>query len=155
MRKLLASSLLLALAACKPSAPPPAPTPPPAEAPKAGNRKMANCPSRVDGAKVAHADTADGVEVTITASAAEAVAQIRERTKHLVEVAAKNPDKASHSGEGDGGGMLGRCPVVLNDTTLASADVEGGVKVTIKPNKPENLDWLKKEVAAREAAPAN
>lgn len=156
---LLIGSLVLLAPACKREAPPPPPAPsapatPPAEPEaKAGHRKMANCPSAVAGAKTAHAATADGVDVTITATAADAVAEIRSRAKHLVEVAVKNPDAPKHSGEGEGGGTLGQCPVVLNDTSLAMAEVEGGAKVTVKPNKAENLEWLKAEVASRAAKP--
>lgn len=155
----LAAVLCSSAFACKREPPPPpaetkvsaAPATQPAAVPAAaaGNRKMANCPSSVAGAKTAFAAVEGGVDVTITTTAAGGADEIRARAKHLVEVAVKDPAKPVHSGEGEGGGMLGSCPVVLNDTTLVAADVENGVKVTVKPNKPENLEWLKKEVEAR------
>ncbi len=137
--------------AASPSAPAASPSAPAVSPAAAGNRKMANCPSSVAGAKTAFAAIEGGVEVTITATSAEGTAEVRARAKHLAEVAVKDPSTPTHSGEGEGGGMLGQCPVVLNDTALAVADVDNGAKVTVKPNKAENLEWLKKEVEARTA----
>jgi len=157
---LILGSVLLLAPGCKREAPPPPPAPapvataPPVEpAAAAGNRKMAHCPSSVAGAKTTHAAVAGGVDVTITSTSPAAVTEIRDRAKHLVEVAVKDPAAPKHSGEGEGGGMLGQCPVVLNDTTLVATDVDNGVKVTVKPNKAENVEWLVKEVATRAAKP--
>ena len=44
------------------------------------------------------------------------------------------------------------CEVVLKDTSVTAEDVEGGSKITVKPNKAVDLEWLKKETAARKAA---
>lgn len=147
---------LSALTACQrePPAPPaatPTATPVATPAAAAGNRKMANCPSTVVGAKTTFAAVEGGVDVTITTTSASGTEEVRGRAKHLAEVAAKDPGKPAHTGEGEGGGMLGQCPVVLTDTTLSATDVDNGVKVTVKPNKAENLEWLKKEVEARTA----
>jgi hypothetical protein len=118
---------------------------------EAGHRKMANCPSSVAGANTAVSEAGDAVLVTITAKEAAAVTEIRERTKHLVEVAPKNPAEIKHTGEGEGGGGLGSCPVVLADTSLASEETEGGVKITMKPSRAEDLPKLAATAKERQA----
>lgn len=158
------------LAACQkteqPSSNAPAATPPPkiaatqhaeAAAPaaeaggdKAGARKMANCPCTVEGAKTEIADAADGVVVTVTGQGEAAVSEIRARAKHLAEVAPKTPaDVVKHTGEGEGGGGLGNCPIVLADTTLTMEEVPGGAKLVVKPGKPEDLATLRAVVKDR------
>lgn len=123
---------------------------------EAGHRKMANCPSSVEGATTKVEDAADAVVVTITGTAEPAVKEIRERAKHLAEVSVKAPTEIKHSGEGEGGGGLGSCPVVLADTSITTEEVEGGAKVTVKPGKAEDLAKLQalaKERHAKLAAP--
>jgi hypothetical protein len=66
-------------------------------------------------------------------------------------VSVKNPTEIKHSGEGEGGGGLGNCPVVLADTVVVSQDIPGGAKLTVKPTKPEDLAKLK-EVSKDRAA---
>jgi hypothetical protein len=115
----------------------------PAEkAAEAGHRKMANCPSSVEGATTKVEDAPDSVIVTITGAGEPAIKEIRERAKHLAEVSVKVATEIKHSGEGEGGGGLGQCPVVLADTTITSEEVEGGAKVTVKPAKAEDLPKL-------------
>lgn len=108
----------------------------------AGDRKMANCPSSVIGAttRIENGDGALFVTITGDDKIAE---EIRGRAKHLVDVSVKNPTEIKHSGEGEGGGGLGSCPVVLADTVIVSEDVPGGAKVTVKPAKPEDFEKLK------------
>ncbi len=103
---------------------------------------MANCPSSVEGATTKVEDAPDSVIVTITGAGEPAIKEIRERAKHLAEVSVKVATEIKHSGEGEGGGGLGQCPVVLADTTITSEEVEGGAKVTVKPAKAEDLPKL-------------
>lgn len=116
----------------------------------AGAGKMVHCPSTVDGASTKVEATKDAVLVTVTGNA-DAATQIRKRAQHLVEAAKKDPASIKHSGEGSGGGGLGRCPVVLKDTTVTAKDVEGGSQITVKPLKPEGLAALQKEAKDRAA----
>ncbi len=117
------------------------------------DNKMANCPSAVAGAMTAVADTKDAVEVTVVAKDKAGTEEIRARGKKLVE-AAKIPAPAEikHSGTGTGGGEVGHCPVVLDDTTVEVAEVEGGAKFTVKPAKPEDLAALVTESKRRNDA---
>jgi hypothetical protein len=120
-----------------------------------GSRKMANCPSMVEGAQTKIDDAAGAVVVTVTGTG-PAVDEIRARSKHLAEVSAKAPTEVKHTGEGEGGGGLGSCPIVLADTTITSEDVEGGAKLTVKPAKAEDLaklSALAKERHAKMTAP--
>jgi hypothetical protein len=118
------------------------PANPTEQAAAAGNRKMANCPSMVAGATTRVDDAPEGVLVTVTGTG-EAVNEIRARGKHLAEVSMKAPTEVKHTGEGEGGGGLGNCPVVLADTTITSEDIEGGAKILVKPGKPEDLEKLR------------
>jgi len=114
-----------------------------------GKGNMMHCPTSVAGAKVAQADIKDGVELTITADNEKATGEIRQRAQHLVEAAKTDPNTVRHTGDGHGGGGLGMCPVVLKDTLIQAEDVKGGSKITVRPIKPVDLEWLRKEIATR------
>lgn len=116
----------------------------------AGTHKMAHCPASVDGAKVAVKDAKDGVVVTVTGPA-DKVAEIRSRAKHIADVAKKpEPKTPEHTGEGTGGGGIGRCPIdPEGDDTIDVKDVDGGVEATIKTKK--DVAALQKETRARAA----
>ena len=119
---------------------------------EAGAGKMAHCPSAVPGATTALKDTKDAVLVTVTAKDEAAVTDIRDRTKHVVDASKKEPKDAKHDGKGDGGGKLGRCPIVLKDTTLTAKDVPGGSEITVKPARPTDVAALLKEAKERAEA---
>lgn len=116
----------------------------------AGAQRMAHCPSAVEGAKTAIKDTKDGVLVTVTGPA-DKTAEIRTRAKHLADVAKKtDASKIEHTGQGTGGGGLGRCPIVVEgDTTVDVKEIEGGVEVDVKSKKDASA--LQKEAKARAA----
>ena len=114
-----------------------------------GSGHMKNCPTAVEGAKTVVKNTDQGVELTVTG---KNEAEIRKRAKHVVDAAAADPTSVAHEGNGHGGGGLGLCLVVLKDTTVTSEDIPGGSKLTVKPNKPIDLDWLKKETKDRQVA---
>lgn len=126
----------------------------PAPTPLVGGGKMAHCPTAVSGANIAIMDVADAVEVTVTATDKAATDEIVTRAKHLAEAAKKDPADAKHTGEGEGGGGLGKCPVMVKDTTVTVAEVPGGAKITVKPAAPAELAALKTEVRARHTAMA-
>jgi hypothetical protein len=117
-----------------------------------GGGHMQHCPSAVAGAKTEIKDNKDSVEITVTSSEAAKTDEIRKRAKHVVDAAKQDPESVVHNGEGHGGGGLGRCEVVLKDTKVAAEDVDGGSKITVTPNKPVDLEWLKKETHARHVA---
>jgi TusA-related sulfurtransferase len=114
-----------------------------------GKGNMMHCPTSVNGAKSAAQDIKDGVEITVTADNDKAAGEIRQRAQHLVTAAKTDPNTVRHTGDGHGGGGLGMCPVVLKDTLVAAEDVKGGSKITLRPIKPVDLEWLRKEVATR------
>lgn len=114
--------------------------------------KMSNCPSSVQNAKTEIKDTDKGVEVTVTATEKADVDEIRARAKKVEEhgkAAPSDAPKGSHTGKGAAGGSMGRCPVVLNDTTVVVAEVENGSKFTIEPKDAKELDWLRREAKER------
>jgi hypothetical protein len=119
---------------------------------EAGGGKMAHCPSAVPGATTALKGTLGAVLVTVTAKDEAAVTDIRDRTKHVVDASKKDPKDVKHDGNGDGGGKLGRCPIVLKDTTLTARDVPGGSEISVKPAKPADVAALLKEAKDRAEA---
>jgi hypothetical protein len=164
VRLTMASSVLAVLlfgcpkdkAADKPAQPKPATAQPPQAQTglpaTAGQGKMMHCPSTVQGADTAIVDTPEAIVVTVTAQNNEqAVTEIRSRAKHLAEVSVKNPGEVKHDGEGDGGGGLGNCPIVLADTAITAEDVPNGSKLTVKPSKAEDLPKLKQAANDRKA----
>jgi hypothetical protein len=112
---------------------------------------MEHCPTAVAGAKTTISETKDAVVITVTGNADE----IRKRAKHVVDAAKQDPATVVHDGSGHGGGGLGRCEVVMKDTTVTAKDVDGGSEITVKPNKPVDFEWLKKETQARRTANTN
>ena len=120
--------------------------------PTVGGGHMQHCPTTVAGAKTDIKDGKDSVEITVTSTDAAKTEEIRKRAKHLVDAAKQDPTSVAHTGEGHGGGGLGNCEVVLKDTTVTAEDVDGGSKLTVKPTKAVDFEWLKKETHARHAA---
>jgi hypothetical protein len=88
--------------------------------------------------------------VTVTAKAPDATKEIRERVKRLAAVKDPGAD-VHHDGKGNGGGGIGRCPIVLKDTALDVKDVEGGSQVSVKAKKSADADALRKEARDRAA----
>jgi hypothetical protein len=117
----------------------------------AGQGKMMHCPSTVEGAQTAISDAPDSVVVTVTGPDDKAAGEIRARAKHLAEVSVKNPEQPKHDGEGDGGGGLGNCPIVLAGTTITAEDVPNGSKLTMKPAKADDLSKLKQAANDRKS----
>ena len=117
----------------------------------AGAGKMSHCPSAAPGANTVVADVTSGVTVTITGKSDAVTTDIRDRVKHLLDAAKDTAPTGSHDGSGNGGGGLGRCPVVLSDTTVTAKDVPGGSQVTVKSAKPNGVDGLRKETRDRVA----
>jgi hypothetical protein len=121
-------------------------------APTVGGGHMQHCPTAVAGAKTEIKDGKDAVEILVTSSDAAKTEEIRKRAKHMVTAAKAEPTSVVHNGEGHGGGGLGVCEVVLKDTNVTADDVDGGAKITVKPVKPVDLEWLKKETHTRHMA---
>jgi TusA-related sulfurtransferase len=131
--------------------PPSASTPPAASsAALAPSGKMAHCPNAVAGAKTAIKDVPGGVEVTVTGADPTVVSDIRARIQALVDAQKNAGTNVKHTGNGEGGGLLGRCPIVLKDTTIATADVANGTKVTVAIKDPQEVDWLRRETRDRQ-----
>lgn len=111
---------------------------------------MAHCPNAVTGAKTAIKDVPGGVELTVTGSDPTAVNDIRARIQALVEAQKNAGTNVKHTGNGEGGGLLGRCPIVLRDTTVTTAEIANGTRVTIAAKDPQEVDWLRRETRDRE-----
>jgi TusA-related sulfurtransferase len=116
----------------------------------APNGKMAHCPDAVTGAKTVIADVPSGVTLTVTAADPTSTSEIRARTAALLDAQKNQGAAVHHTGTGEGGGLLGRCPVVLKDTTVVAADVDSGSKITVTAKNADEVDWLRRETRDRQ-----
>lgn len=123
--------------------------------------KMKHCPSAVEGSTTKVEGGKEAVVVTITASDPAKAADIQKRAKHLASLTAPTAaPEVKHSGQGTGGGALGKCPVVMRDVTLKVEDQKDGAKVTVTPKNPATLSELTRvskdraEALAASAPPA-
>jgi hypothetical protein len=128
---------------------PAAPATPPA--PDMAN-KMKNCPSAVAGAKTAVQQTKTAVVLMITASDKAAIADVQARAKKLSTLDASADAEVKHTGEGTGGGALGKCPVVMTDVTIKVESQKKGAKITLTPKDASKLADLAKVAQDRAAA---
>ncbi len=112
--------------------------------------KMAHCPDAVPSAKTAIADVPGGVQLTVTGTDPPTVADIQARIQALLDAQKTQSGNVRHSGNGEGGGLLGRCPVVLKDTTVTAAAQPSGSKITVLAKDPAEVDWLRRETRDRE-----
>jgi hypothetical protein len=133
---------------------PPAEPPPDPSKPDMAN-KMANCPSAAAGATTAVKADKAAVTVTVTAKEKEVIAEIQKRAKKLSTLDTSADADIKHTGEGTGGGQLGKCPVVMTDVTLKVKDLKNGSAITMTPKdkaKVADLEKMAKERA--ESMPA-
>lgn len=142
------TAVLLAVVstACPPSTP--ASTPSSGSNGNTAKNAMQNCPTAVQGAAVALKDVDGGIEIAITGSG-DATAQIRQRAKLIAAASTREATGAKHDGKGDGGGLVGRCPVVMYKSSVVAADTEGGAILTVKADVAADVDWLRKETRTR------
>lgn len=112
---------------------------------------MANCPTAAPGATVALKDVEGGIELSITGKDEAAAKEIKSRMTKLVE-ADKNEAEAGvkHDHSGGGGGVYGRCTIVMRNTKLETADIANGVKATVKAKDKSEVDWLRRETRDRD-----
>jgi TusA-related sulfurtransferase len=128
----------------------PAPSAPAPSASVGASGKMAHCPDAVAGAKTAISDVPGGVELVVTGKDPAAVADVRARITALLDAQKTQSGRVRHSGNGEGGGLLGRCPVVLKDTMVTATTVDNGSKITVLARNPAEVDWLRRETRDRE-----
>lgn len=112
---------------------------------------MANCPAAAPGATVALKDIEGGIELSITGKDEAAGKEIKARMAKLV-ASDKNEAEAGvkHDHAGSGGGMYGRCTIVMRNTKLETADLPMGVKATVKAKDKAEVDWLRRETRDRD-----
>ncbi len=120
-----------------------------AAAPEDEKGKMGHCPVAAPGAKTEVKDVDKGVEIIVKGADAKVTEDIRARAKTIVERAKGESTKPQHSGQGGGGGVMGRCPIVLGGTEVKVEDTEGGSKFTVTAKDAAEVDWLRRETKER------
>lgn len=135
----------LFLAACKPTAAPPAPSGP------VGHMEhgMGNCPSAVTGSVTSMKVIAGGVELDITADDLDAAREIVDRANRHSAAGGPADGAAMHSGGHGGPGDIGHCPVVHKDTTVTVTEIGGGVRITVLAVDPAQAPALERETRER------
>lgn len=111
--------------------------------------KMMHCPSAVEGSTTKVESTDKAVTVTVTAEGAENVAEIQKRADYLAGLSAEGGEEIKHTGQGTGGGALGKCPVVMKDVTVTAEKADKGSVVTLTPKDAAGLDDLAKTAQSR------
>ena len=124
---------------------PPAPVP----VAVAPSGKMAHCPSTVTDAKTDVQDVPGGVALVVTAPSEEGASEIRARAAFLGASSKNDKAPVAHNGTGEGGGIFGRCPVVMRNTTVDVSEVPGGSKLVVTPRDAKEQDWLRRESRSR------
>ena len=148
--------LLLALAACSSDKSPPAPTKP--ESLMSGKREhgMHHCPSSVPGSVTKMSETADGVDVTITAGDAAAQRKIL-ALAHTHERIGNPNGESAHDGMHGGPGNVGFCPIIHANTVITVSEAPGGARIHVKAGDPANkaalVEATRKRVEALGALP--
>jgi hypothetical protein len=138
---------LLVLASCKSRED--APTRAEPRAPDQMDERMRHCPVALDGATSELDDIEGGVRFEIRAPA-NAIAEARRRSHHVVEFAARRTREGHGGFDAKGGGRMRNCPVVTDDVTITALDIDGGAQLDIVTT-PERVEWLRQETRARVA----
>jgi hypothetical protein len=110
---------------------------------------MAHCPSTVPGAATSIQDVPGGVALTVTASDDATTKEIQARAAFLGNAARNDVAPIAHNGTGEGGGVFGRCPIVMRNTAVVVTDVAGGSKLVVTPRDAREQDWLRHESRSR------
>lgn len=141
------------LIACGSSSPPPA-TP---SGPMTGRleHRMANCPNAVAGATTRVVDTADGVEVQISAADVTAKQRIRELSEVQAQQSEPVRSAPEHSGLHGGPGSIGHCPILHEGTRVTMTVTDAGATLHVAALEPARVKALQDETAARAAALAS
>lgn len=113
---------------------------------------MMNCPSDVAGARTELANTADGVDVIVTAPDADAQRELVMLAEVHAAMREPNPDKRQHKGQHGGPGLVGYCPVIHNGTRVTFDEIDGGVRIHVVANSPDAVTWVQEMSAQRVAA---
>jgi hypothetical protein len=134
--------LFVALVGCKSSESKPTPKPP-----DEMDEKMRHCPLALDGAASTLADIDAGVRFTIKVPDAS-IEEARRRAHHIVDFAAKKTRRGHGEFDGKGGGRMKNCPVVTDDVTIVSVDVDGGAQLDIM-TRADHVEALRTETRER------
>ncbi len=86
-----------------------------------------------------------GVSMVVTAPDDAATVEIRARAAFLSSSSSNDTTPITHNGTGEGGGVFGRCPIVMRNTAVTVTDVPGGSKLLVAPRDPKEQDWLRRE----------
>ncbi len=111
-------------------------------------RKMANCPSAVQGARTQVTPTPDGVAVTVTADSPDA----QHRIYALAEIHARLDTTAlgyEHTGWRGSTGRIGYCPIIHERTTVTATAIPRGARIDVKASSPDEVRALQQATMQR------
>jgi hypothetical protein len=111
--------------------------------------RMRNCPSAVPGARTTSQPTADGVDLTITATDPSAkqrvlmLARLQSGQREPIQIV------PPHSGLHSGPGAQGFCPILHAGTTVSFDEAPDGVIVHVRASSADQVAALQRATAAR------
>jgi hypothetical protein len=112
---------------------------------------LANCPTAAPGATVALKDIEGGIDISITGKDEAATKEIKTRMAKLVDADKREVEAGvKHDHAGGGGGIYGRCTIVMRNTKLEVADLANGVKATVKAKDKSEVEWVRRETRDRD-----
>lgn len=110
---------------------------------------MRNCPSALAGATTRLTNTANGVDLEITASAPAVQQQIVELAKLHEQMGPPRSSEVEHTGKHGGPGNIGHCPVIHTGTTVTFDRLAGGAVIHVVAMAPEDVLHVQTTVADR------
>jgi hypothetical protein len=144
MRYLLLSFVL---AACGSTPSHPAPPPPQGQL----EHDMRNCPSALAGAATRVTNTADGVDLEITATEPDIQRQIIDLASLHERMGPPRDSGIEHTGKHGGPGSIGHCPIVHAGTTVTFERLAGGAVIHVVAMAPSDVLHVQTTVADRVA----
>ena len=112
---------------------------------------MQNCPSALAGTMTRLTNTADGVDLAITASDPSIQQHIVELSAVQAHMGHANKSEGRHTGMHGGPGDIGQCPIIHIETTVTFTEAPGGAVIHVRANAPEDVPNLQATIAARAA----
>ena len=112
---------------------------------------MRNCPSALEGATTRLTNTADGVDLEITASAPAIQKEIVDLARLHERMGPPNASEVEHTGRHGGPGNIGHCPIIHTGTTVTFDRLARGAVIHVVAMAPEDVLRVQTTVADRVA----
>jgi len=110
---------------------------------------MRNCPSALAGAETRVTNTADGVDLEITASEPAIQRQIVDLASLHQRMGLPDTSEIEHTGKHGGPGTIGHCPILHTGTTVTFDRLARGAVIHVVAMAPDEVQRVQTTVADR------